>query len=191
MSAQVRRRRDGTLRPSRYRAVQPLVVLWLAAVWVALWGDLSFANAAAGVVIGVAATFVFPLPPLRLHVRLRPGRLAALAAYFLVSVVKASIQVAWLTLRPGGPPRGAVVAVPLRTPSDFVLTMTAEIVTLVPGSVVVEVRRQTHTLFVHVLAVEDDADAEAARADVLDVERRVVYALGAEVAHVASEGGPT
>ena len=80
--------------------------------------------------------------------------------------------------------RNAVVEVNLRTPSDFVLTVVAEMTCLIPGSLVVEARRSTHTLFLHVLDVGDRAGAERFRASVLAQEARVVRALGGHIDHL-------
>ena len=67
-----------------------------------------------------------------------------------------------------------MVHIDLRSRSDLYLTITAELVTLVPGSMVIEVRRSTSTLYMHVLGVRDDSDVERARAHALAVEERVV-----------------
>jgi multicomponent Na+:H+ antiporter subunit E len=50
---------------------------------------------------------------------------------------------------------------------------------------VVEARRSTHTLFLHVLDVGDEAGVEAFRDQVFALERRVVLALGADTTPVA------
>jgi multicomponent Na+:H+ antiporter subunit E len=170
--------------PTRRRSLQLPVVLWLTVVWVALWGDLSFANVLAGLVLGTVVGVVFPLPPLRMHLRVRPLRLAWLIVHFLWDVVVASYQVAVRTLDFRHQPRNAVIEVDLRTDSDFVLTVVAEMVSLVPGSLVVEARASTHTLFLHVLDVGDLAGVEAFRRQVFALERRVVLALGADTAVV-------
>jgi multicomponent Na+:H+ antiporter subunit E len=160
------------------------VVAWLTVVWVLLWGSLSAGTVVGGVVVGTSVCLVFPLPPLRMRVKVRPLRLAWLILHFLWDVVAASVQVARTTLRFGRQPINAVIEVDLRTASDFVLTVVAEMVSLVPGSLVVEARASTHTLFLHVLDVGDRAGAEAFREQVFALERRVVLALGADVTPV-------
>jgi multicomponent Na+:H+ antiporter subunit E len=55
---------------------------------------------------------------------------------------------------------------------------------LIPGSLVVEARRSTHTLFLHVLDVGDLAGVERFRRSVLDQEARLVRALGGHIDHV-------
>jgi multicomponent Na+:H+ antiporter subunit E len=180
----LQRRRTGPTRPARRRTLQVPVLIWLTAVWVALWGDLSTANVLSGLAVGVVVCLVFPLPPLRMGLRVRPIWLGWLVLKFLGDVVAASAQVAWVTLRFHRPPRNAVIEVDLRTDSDFVLTVVAEMVSLVPGSLVVEARRSTHTLFLHVLDAGDMAGVESMRTQVLALERRVVLAFGAETAHL-------
>jgi multicomponent Na+:H+ antiporter subunit E len=100
---------------------------------------------------------------------------------FVADVVVSSVHVAWVVVRPRRPLRNAVVEVNLRTPSDLVLTIVAEMTCLIPGSLVVEARRSTHTLFLHVLDVGDRASVERFRQGVLDQETRLVRALGADV----------
>jgi multicomponent Na+:H+ antiporter subunit E len=184
VSPYVKRRRDGRLTPRRFGSLQLPMIAWLTVVWVALWGDISAANVVSGLLVGAAVSLVFPLPPVRMHLRVRPLPLVWLVLHFLGSLVVASFQVTVSTLRFGRVPRNAVIGVTLRTRSDFVLTVVAEMTCLVPGSLVVEARRFTHTLFLHVLDVGDVAGAERMRSQTLALERRVVRALGAEVDHL-------
>jgi multicomponent Na+:H+ antiporter subunit E len=187
MSTEATAARTGRYRPARLRFLQIPALLWLTLVWVALWGDVSFANVLGGLLVAVVVCLAFPLPPVRTQLRVRPISLVWLVAYFLADLVRASIEVAWTTLRLRYQPRNAVVEVNLRTNSDFVLAVVAEMVTLVPGSIVVDVRRFTHTLFLHVLDAKDMAGVEKARARVLAQERRVVLALGGATGHLAGE----
>lgn len=190
MSPRLRTGRDGRVRPARYGALQPLVLVWLTIVWVALWGNVSVLTVVGGLAVAVLVSLVFPLPPLRLDLRVRPVPLLVLLGRFAVDVVRSSVQVAVVVLRPRRPLRNAVVEVNLRTPSDFVLTVVAEMTCLIPGSLVVEARRSTHTLFLHVLDVGDREGVERFRQGVLDQEARVVRALGRHVDHLA-EPPPT
>lgn len=169
-------RRDGTVRPARFRAVQPWSIAWLTLVWVTLWGEITPMLVAGGVLVSVIMSITFPLPPLNIEARVRPLRLVALAGRFLVDVIRASLEVTRVVLR-RRPVKNAVVAVDLVSDSDFVLTGVAAMLSLVPGSVVVEARRSTHTLFLHVLDVDTVEQAEAFRAEALAVEQRFLAAF--------------
>lgn len=179
----MRTMRDGTQRPRRKGAVQAWTVAWMGVAWCLLWRDFSVANLLSGVALGLLVQLAFPLPPLVLPGRIRPLSVLVFFARFTADMLRASLEVSWQVLRWWRPPRSAVLEVDLDSDSDLVLTFVALVTSLVPGSVVVEARRSTHTLFVHVLDVVDDAGVEDARDHVLAVERRVVRALGADRPH--------
>lgn len=172
--------RGGRVRTVRYRAVQWPMVLWLTLVWCVLWGTFSGLTIVGGALAGILVSYVFPLPPLHMRVRVRPWAMVVLVARFALDVIVASIEVSKTTLLPPAELRNAMVRVPLRTESDIVMTAVAELVSLVPGSVVVEAHRSTHTLFLHVLDVRSEADLDRARERVWAQEERVVRAFGAE-----------
>ncbi|MCH1864947.1 Na+/H+ antiporter subunit E [Nocardioides sp. CFH 31398] len=161
--------------PAR-RLIQWPMILWLTLVWAALWGSAAPLILVSGVLVGVVVSLVFPLPPLRAAPRIHPWPLLVLLGRFLVDLVVASAQVVWVTLRPGTP-RSAVIEVDLLTESDLVMTFTGQLVSLIPGSVIVEARRSTHTLFLHVLDVTDDRGVDEARKSVLAQEQRVLRAF--------------
>lgn len=159
------------------RRTQWLGILWLAAVWVLLWGDLSWGNVLAGLLLGTAVTWGMRMVPVDFHGRVHPWSLLVLLARFAVDVVHASVEVATIALTPRYTPRGAVVGVQLRSHSDLYLTLTAELVSLVPGSLVVEAHRLTGVLYLHVLDVDRSGGVDAVRAQVLAQEERVLRAL--------------
>jgi multicomponent Na+:H+ antiporter subunit E len=191
MSSNVHSQQGVSDRKRPFRGLQLSAVVWLTVVWVGLWGDVSAANILGGLVVAVLVCLTFPLPRLRMRLHIRPIPLARLLLHFLVDVVAASAQVAWTTLQFHRRPRNAVIEVDLRTASDFVLTVVAEMVSLVPGSLVVEARRSTHTLFLHVLDAGDQAGVDKMRAQVFDLERRVVLAFGADTSHLDQSLGVT
>lgn len=151
---------------------------WLVLVWVMLWGTWSVGTILAGVVVAVGIGVLLPLPRVSLDRHVRPLLLSRLLLVFLRDLVVASVHVAWLAVRPGPAPRNAVMAVQLRTESDLVLTIVTEMLTLVPGSVVIEVSQAEHTLYAHVLDVPDVAHVVEFRGRVLELEERVVRAIG-------------
>jgi multicomponent Na+:H+ antiporter subunit E len=174
----------------RLRHQLPLLA-WLVVVWILLWGTWSWANLISGVIVAVAVTLLLPLPPVVGGTRMRPAVLVFLG-HFLVDLVLSAAQVAWQTIRPGGIHHSAIISVQLRTDSDLLLTIVAEALTLVPGSLVIDMDREDRTLSLHILHVRDEADVERRRAAVLAEEERVVRAFGSadEIAALASGAIP-
>lgn len=154
--------------------------IWLMVVWVLLWGDLSVANLLAGAAIAVAVGLVFRMPAVEFAGRVHLVSLGYLLIRFVADLVVASAQVVALALTPGREPRSAVIGVQLRSHSELYLTLTAELTSLVPGSIVVEAHRVTGMLYVHVLDVGLVGGLERARHHVLDNEARVLRALASD-----------
>ncbi|RZU34221.1 Na+/H+ antiporter subunit E [Blastococcus saxobsidens] len=171
----------------RVRHQIPLLV-WLVLVWNLLWGTWSWANLLGGVAVALAVTWLLPLPPVVGGSRVRPLPTLFFLGYFLVDLIRSGALVAWQTIRPRGIDRSAIITVQLRTDSDLLLTVLTESLTLVPGSMVIDLDRERRTLALHVLHVRDDADVEAQRTAVLAQEERVVRAFGSPEA-VAALGG--
>ncbi|MFD6564799.1 Na+/H+ antiporter subunit E [Micromonospora profundi] len=157
---------------------QAVALGWLVVVWCLLWGEISWANVVGGLLVGGAVLLFFPLPPVTFGGRLRPWALLVFVGKFVVELVVASIHVARIAVQPGYRPRGAIIAVQLRVPTDLNIALTAEAVTLVPGTLVLEVDRAAATLYLHVLDTHDPSDLELARERTLAVEQRIVRAVG-------------
>ncbi|OIQ84871.1 putative monovalent cation/H+ antiporter subunit E [mine drainage metagenome] len=167
-------------RRRRRLVVQVMAYTWMVAVWALLWGDLSVANVIVGMVLAFVITTVLPMPPIDFHGRVRPLGVLRVLGHLLVEVTRASFQVSRIALSPGPAPRGAVIGVHLRSHSDLYLTITAELASLVPGSLVIEAHRLTGMLYLHVLDAEAAGGIEAHRASVLLLEERVLRALASD-----------
>jgi multicomponent Na+:H+ antiporter subunit E len=160
-----------------------------------LWGTWSWANLLSGMLVAAVVMIVLPLPSVEGGTRVRLLPTLSFLGHFAVDLVTSAAQVSWLALRPGPPRYGAIVRVRLRTDSDLLLTMVAEAVTLVPGSVVIDMDRENTVLSIHILHVRDLADVDRQKRDVLAVEARLARAFGsaADVAALdrALEGSST
>ena len=154
------------------------LLAWLVVVWILLWGTFSWANLVSGVVVALLVMLLLPLPPVEGRNRVRPLSLVRFVGHFLVDLAVSGTQVAWRALRPGGVTQGAIVQVQLRADSDLLLTAVAETISLVPGSLVLDLDREERLIAVHLLHVDDLADVERQKADVLAVEDRIVRAFG-------------
>ncbi len=163
--------------------LQPVTAVWLVVLWLLLWGRFSTGLALSGVVVALVVVRLFPLQPIPVEGRIRPLAALRLWARFSWDVVVASIQVAALAVRAAGggdPPGMAVIAVPLRTRSELLLTAVAEILGLVPGSIVVEIDRTSGILYVHLIGVDDLAAVERERERARALEARVIRAFGSD-----------
>lgn len=152
--------------------------LWLIVLWLALWGQLSVLAVLTGVIIVFLVVRAFYLPPAEAPGRFNPYRFAILAGVFAFDLMRASFHVAWLAIRPRAVDVSSIIQVDLRTRSDLILALTAEAITLIPGSFVVEVDRENTTIYLHVLDARTLDDVEAMRQAVFAQEERIIRAIG-------------
>jgi multicomponent Na+:H+ antiporter subunit E len=161
----------------RLRHQLPLLI-WLVVVWILLWGTWSWANLLSGVAVALVVMLLLPLPPVVGGTRVRPLPLVRFVGHFLGDLAVSGAQVAWRAVGPGGVRQGAIVRVQLRADSDLLLTVVAETISLVPGSLVLDLDREERLISIHLLHVHDLADVERQKLDVLATEERIVRAFG-------------
>ena len=156
------------------------VTIWLVAVWVALWRDVSAANLVSGVLVATGVLWFFP-PRQRTTLRVRPLGMLRFVVVVFYSIVRANIVVAWEVLTPSNRINEGVVAVELASSHPVVITMISHAIGLAPGTMVIDVEEggngSPSLLFVHVLHLREVADV---RREVLDLEQ---LALAAVVGH--------
>ncbi len=125
-------------------------------VWILLWGSLSAANIVSGLTIALLITVLLPLPVVPVEGRVHVLSLLRLIAVMAYELALSSLQVAWLAIKPGPPPLSAVLRAHLAIKSDLVLALAVNMITLTPGSVVLEIDRVRRMVYVHVLDVGSD-----------------------------------
>ncbi|MFC5676166.1 Na+/H+ antiporter subunit E [Aeromicrobium endophyticum] len=156
------------------------VVVALTIVWVLLWGNVGPITVLGGALAALLVMIVFPFPSVSWDGRFRPVAAARLVATFFADLVVASVQVAWIAVRPTAPPRSAVIRVQLATRSELLLTITAELISLVPGSLLIELDSRRGIIWLHLLDGSTAAKVERGRAKALAQEARVIAALGSD-----------
>lgn len=174
----MRLRRKIPLRP-----IIPMMLMWLL-----LWASFSPVAVIGGTLAAVIVLYVFPLPTLDFAGKFRPIPFATFLARFVYDVITASVQIAWWALRPQRTPLSAIIEVRLQSEQTFILTVTAEVLSLIPGSVVVEASQTEHTLYLHVFGVENEDDIAQVREQIAAQEWRIVKAIGSD-AEVENFGG--
>ncbi len=78
-----------------------------------------------------------------------------LIAFFLLELVKANIQVVRAVIAPNRNLKPAIVKIPLDVKSDMAISFLANMITLTPGTLTLEVSKNRKYLFVHVLSTDN------------------------------------
>lgn len=132
-----------------------VIVIVLALGWAAITGNFSGLNLLFGAAIGALAVLLLRsafAPPRALR-KLR--RIISLAVLFLYELMVSAIRVAIIVVTPDlkSALRPAIVAVPLTVKSDAEITLLANLITLTPGTLSVDVSDDRSLLYVHVLTL--------------------------------------
>lgn len=148
-----------------------LLHVMLALVWAALSGELTPVNVAGGFVVGFLV-LLLARGALGCHRYVtRVPRVLRFALYFVAMLVQANLRVTLEVLTPNFRARPAIVAIPLDIRDEVAITTLANLITLTPGTLSLDVSTDRRVLYVHAMFVRD---IEAFRRDIKEgLERRV------------------
>lgn len=136
----------------------PLILnLILTFVWVALTGSFAFAN----FFFGFALSFFI----LRFSVKGRDRKyfsfvpkLIAFVFYFLYELVKANLQVAADVITPPFYMTPGIVRVPLSAKTDAEISLLANLISLTPGTLSLDVSDDKKVLYVHAMYITNEQE---------------------------------
>ena len=149
--------------------------LLLAIVWIAVTGSGSFLNFVLGFVLAALALAVVREPYGGVLYLGRGRRILVLMLLFLRELAKSAWTVAVTIMSPRMDVKPGILAFPLTVDRDFEITLLANLITLTPGTLSVDVSDDGKTLYVHAL---DCSDPEATRRDIANgFERRILEAF--------------
>lgn len=149
--------------------------LLLAGIWTALMGSATVADLAVGFLLGyLILGALAPVLGTGRYWRKLP-RAAGLAAYFLGELTLSSLRVARDVVTPRSRRRPAIIAVPLDAETDAEITLVANLVSLTPGTLSLDLSPDRRYLYVHTMFLEDP---ESFREEIKrGFERRVLELL--------------
>ncbi|RBY78478.1 hypothetical protein DQ239_07885 [Blastococcus sp. TF02-09] len=158
------------------------LTVWLFVVWVLLWGVLTPAVLLSGLVVAPLCLALCRLPAVRLTSRPRLGPSLRALGRFAVEVVTTSAQVAWTVVRRGPATRSAIIELKLPASTDphpdLLVSTVANRLSLVPGTLVVDIDRPSDTLYVYVFDVRSEQDLTVARLAAARAVDDVLAAVG-------------
>ncbi len=155
-----------------------LLNLVLALVWMAVVGSFTGTNFLVGYAIGYLIMRVVQPLIETVHPVWRLGRFLELALFFIRELIRASVQIVIDVLTPAPRMEPGVIAFPLDIESSGQITLFANLISLTPGTLSLDVSKDRRTLYIHVMYIRDrDVDAERNRIKE-EIERRVRTVFG-------------
>lgn len=150
--------------------------LMLAVAWAFATGLFTVANLIVGLVLGY---FILRFAQRALGRSVYIGKVPQVgrfALFYLWQLVLANLRVAYDVMTITHYMRPGVIAVPLEAETDAEITLLANLITLTPGTLSLDLSPDRRVLYVHVMYI--DVDVEESRHRIKEgLERRVLQVL--------------
>ena len=152
-----------------------LANILLALSWGAVTGSFTIVNFLFGFVLGMIILFLIREQAGTLSYLSRARRVSSLVLLFLVELVKSAAKVAKLAVSTKLDLKPGFFAYDLKTDRDIEITILANLITLTPGTLSVDVSDDKQKLYVHAVTIDDVEDM---RQDIANgFERKIMEAF--------------
>ncbi len=151
----------------------------LAFIWTAVTGEFTIGNFGIGFLLGYLVLFIAsPVIDSDGYTK-KIWLVIGLLLYFIKELVVSSIRVAVDVLRPGEfKMKSGVVKVPLSVKTDFKITFLANMISLTPGTLSLDISEDHKSLFIHAMYV-DEKDIDSVEREIKSgMERKVIATFG-------------
>ncbi len=132
-----------------------LLNILLAIAWMLLAGRVSATTFIAGLIVGYLLLWLSRAVWGETRYFSKIPLVAMFVLYFLRELLVANLKVAFDIITPKDYMEPGIIAVPLDVKSDIEITLFANLVTLTPGTLSLDVSPDRQTLYVHALYVKD------------------------------------
>lgn len=152
------------------------VNLFLTLVWAGLFGSFDIATLTSGFAVTYAFLFLVHRTDERRPAYFsKPLKIAGFICYYLKELMLSNFIVAREIITPPHTMKPGVVALPLEAKTDLEITLLANLITMTPGTLSLDVSEDRKTLYVHAMYVDD---ADRMRREIREnLERRVLEIL--------------
>lgn len=138
-----------------------VLVIVLSLVWAAVTGSFTLLNLLLGAAIGAGATLVIRDKVDKPFILRRLGRVLRLVLLFVYELLLSAWRVAVLVASPNmhAKLKPAIFAYPLTVTTDQQITLLANLITLTPGTLSLDVSEDRSVIYVHALEMGDKDEA--------------------------------
>jgi len=148
-----------------------LLNILLAIVWAALTGSFQPLDLLFGFLLGYLVLWIITRIGQPSQYFRRIPLILGLLGHFLVDLLQANIRMASIILSPRMKLRPAVIAVPLSLKSEAAIILLANLMTLTPGTLTLDISTDRRVIYIHTVHMDDP---QAFKQELIDsYERRL------------------
>lgn len=146
--------------------------LLLALAWVVLSGDFTGLNLVVGLVFGyIALLLIEPQVESLTGYPARIPRILGFIGFFIKELMLANLKVGFDILTPPWHMKPGVIAMPLEARTELEITMVANLISLTPGTLSLDVSDDRKVLYIHAMFLDDE---EELRRNLKEMEHRAL-----------------
>lgn len=135
-----------------------LLNILLIFIWVALTGSLTFVNFGFGFILGFFILWIKERNNQDKRYFFRVPKIIGFLFFYFFEMIKANLQVAYDVITPHYFMSPGIVGLPLDAKTDFEITMLSNMISLTPGTLVVDLSTDRKVMFVHVMYLKNRED---------------------------------
>lgn len=146
--------------------------LLLGLAWVLLSGDFTGLNLLVGLVFGyITLVLIEPHLEALKGYPARVPRFIGFVLFFIKELIQANLRVAFDILTPPWHMQPGVIAFPLSARTEMEITMVANLISLTPGTLSLDVSDDRKVLYIHAMFLDDE---EELRRNLKEMEHRAL-----------------
>lgn len=132
-----------------------LMNLLLAGIWIALTGSLYYTNFLFGFMLGFFILWIMNRNETDQRYYYRVPKIISFIFYFLYELIKANLQVAFDVITPKYFFKPGIVKYPMSARTDFEINLLSTMISLTPGTLIVDISEDKKTIYIHVMYLTD------------------------------------
>ncbi len=132
-----------------------LMNLLLAGIWVALTGSMYYTNFLFGFMLGFFVLWIMNRNENDQRYFFRVPKVLSFIFYFLYQLLKSNIQVAFDVITPRYFFKPGIVKYPLNAQTDFEINLLSTMISLTPGTLIIDISDDKKTIYIHVMYLTD------------------------------------
>ena len=128
---------------------------FIALGYMGMQGQFTLSGFLVGFTLGYAALWITqPLYGASRYFQ-RVPKTARLLGYFLLELILSNLRVLWDVVTPRHISRPGIVGIPLSAKTEMEILLVANLISLTPGTLSVDLSEDRRTLYVHVMFLDD------------------------------------
>lgn len=132
--------------------------LLLSFIWVALTGSMYYSNFLFGFLLGFFILWIMNRNEADQRYFYRVPKTIGFIFFFLYEIILANIQVAYDVITPRYFSKPGIVRFPMQAKTDLEINLLSTIISLTPGTLILDISEDKKSLFIHVMYLKSKED---------------------------------